>query len=150
VCTVRLSGIRGARVRTAQQGLHVPSEDLDEQRILRRYRQAFIGLAFAWRTILVVGIKLPETTDLAVAAVLVLYVWGLVPYLALAALAAEIRHRHLSLSSSVLLLVGDVMSGIGVLRPGSSTDAVALLTYPFLATFGLIPITWLVSWLLNR
>lgn len=130
--------------------MQVSSEDLDERQVLRWYRGSSIGLAFAWRTVLVVGLELPETTDLAVGAVLVLYVWGLFPYLALAALAGRIRHRSLLLSSSALLLVGDVASGLGVLRPGSSTDAVALLTYPFLATFGLIPITWLVSWLLNR
>ena len=29
-----------------------------------------------------------------------------------------------------------------LLRPGSSTDPIALVTYPFLATLGLIPITW--------
>jgi hypothetical protein len=53
-------------------------------------------------------------------------------------------------ASTLVLFGADVMSGIGVLRPGSSTDAVALLTYPFLATFGLVPITWFVAWLLKR
>jgi hypothetical protein len=130
--------------------MHVPLNDSNEQRFLRSYRGALLGLAFAWRTILVVGLVLPEAAHLLVAAVIVLYVWGLAPYLALVGLAARIGNRRLLLTSSVLLFSGDVLSSFGSLRPGSSTDAIALLIYPFLATFGLIPITLLVGWVLNR
>jgi hypothetical protein len=70
--------------------------------------------------------------------------------LALTLLAVRIGHRRVLVASTLVLFGADVMSGIGVLRPGSSTDAVALLTYPFLATFGLVPITWFVAWLLKR
>jgi hypothetical protein len=126
------------------------SKDSNEQRFLRAYRCALIGLPLAWRTILLVGLVLPEALHLLVAAVIVLYVWGLAPYLALAALAGRVGNRPLLLTSSALLFGGDVLSSMGVLRPGSSTDAVALLVYPLLASFGLIPVTLLVGWLLNR
>jgi hypothetical protein len=85
-----------------------------------------------------------------VGALVMLYAWGLAPYLVLAVLAARIGRRRLLLTSGVLLLAGDVLSGMGVLRPGASTDAIALVTYPFPSIFGLIPLTWLASWLLRR
>jgi hypothetical protein len=128
----------------------VSVDDPNEQRFLRLYRRALLGLAIAWRTILLGGLELPEEAHLIVGAVVVLCVWGLAPYLVFAGLAGRIGHRPTLLTSSVVLFGGDVMSGIGVLRPGSSTDAVALVMYPFLATFALFPVTWLVARLLGR
>jgi hypothetical protein len=122
----------------------------NEQRFLRTYRRAILGAAFAWRAILLIGLKLPEEADLMVGAVMVVCAWGLAPYLVFAGLAHRIGHRPLLLISSLVLFGGDIMSGIGALRPGASTNAVALITYPFLAIFGLFPITWLVSRFLNR
>lgn len=130
--------------------MRISMKNSDEQEFLRAYRRGLLGLALAWRTSLLVRLELPETVDLIVTAVIMLYAWGLAPYLALAGLAARIGHRRLLLTCSVLLLGGDILSGIGVFRHGSSTDAVALFTYPLIATFGLIPITWFMGWLLNR
>jgi hypothetical protein len=129
--------------------MHMSLGDSNEQRFCRAYRIALLGLALAWHTVLLVGVQLPEGPDL-VGAVMLLGAWGLAPYLLLAGLADRISHRPVLLTSSVFLFGGDVMSGMGVLRPGSSTDAVAIATYPCFAIFVLVPITWVVSWFFNR
>ena len=123
------------------------SKNLDEQRFLRIYRGTLVALALAWRSVLFINLV---RSDWVVAAVLVLYAWGLAPYLALVGLAARFRPRPLLLVSSALLFGGDILTGVGVLRPGSSTDVVALFTYPLFAIIGLIPLTWILGWLLNR
>jgi hypothetical protein len=120
-----------------------------EQRFVRGYRRALLGLALGWRTIFLISFGVLNEVQWPVA-MLMIYACGLAPYLALAGLASRIVHRRPLLTSGALLFSGDVLSGIGVLRPGSSTDAVAIFTYPLLATFVLVPITWFVSWLLNR
>jgi hypothetical protein len=130
--------------------MHLSLKNSNEKGFLRTYRRALLGLALAWRTILLISIELPNEADLIVGAVVVLCVWGLAPYLLFAGLAHWIGHRPTLLTSSLVLFGGDVMSGIGVLQPSSSTDPVAVITYPFLATFGLFPVTWLVGRLLDR
>jgi hypothetical protein len=128
----------------------VSIEDASDRRFLRGYRLTVLGAAVAWRTVLAVGLSLPDETGSFASAVVVLYGWGLLPYLALAGVAGKVYHRGLLVTSSVLLFAGDVLSGVGVLRPGSSTDAVALFTVPLFATFGFVPVVWLVGKLLNR
>lgn len=131
-------------------GMQLVLNDLSEERFGRIYRRALLGMGIAWRTVLAFGLKLPEETNTLLIAVIVLYAWGLVPYVALAGVATRVGHRGLLITASVLLVAGDMLSGMDVLRPGSSTAAVVLFTFPLAGLFGLVPVVWLLSWLLER
>jgi hypothetical protein len=65
---------------------------------------------------------------------ILLLVLGSCPYLLAGVLAGRMRHVLSLITVTVLVVVADALAIAGALFPGSSTDAVALVTEPILVT----------------
>jgi hypothetical protein len=83
------------------------------------------------------------------AAVLV-FVLGMSPYGALAAVARWIRYPAMAILGGLVLLVTDASAGYSVLRSTSSTAGVALVIQPLLGLLVVVPITIVFALFVRR
>ena len=83
-----------------------------------------LGVAAVWRLVLIFDQRLLQRGRITPA--VFLFMWGLLPYAVAAGLSRRLSRRALLLLSGVLLST-DFVAGTGAIRPGVSTDPVALL-----------------------
>jgi F0F1-type ATP synthase assembly protein I len=98
----------------------------------RAFAIVLLGVAAVWRLVLIFDQRLLQRGRITPA--VFLFMWGLLPYAMAAGLSRRLSRRALLLLSGVLLST-DFVAGTGAIRPGVSTDPVALLTQP---VFGIL------------
>jgi len=85
-----------------------------------------------------------------VSAATLVFMLGMSPYGALAALARWIRYPAMAVLGGLVLLVTDAGAGYSVLRSTSSTAGVALVIQPLLALLVVIPVTVVFALFVRR
>ena len=102
------------------------------RRYVRNFRVGLLVWVLLSRVALFASIQIP--LERRVRAGILLLVLGSCPYLLTGVLAGRIRNVVSLIALTVLVVVFDALASAGALLPGSSTDAVALVTEPIFVT----------------
>lgn len=98
------------------------------------------------------GASLPVVTELRGGDPNIWYVlWALFPYIAYYLASSKSKSAGAIIGGGVLILGFDILIRIQVFYlPGSSTDAIALLTMPFWQSVIIMPIGFLLGWFVEK
>ncbi len=81
---------------------------------------------------------------------LMIILFGLPPYVALAIMAGRIAHKVILIVAAIFIVAGELATFWGVIHSRSSTGAVALFFEPFLAAIIVVPLAWYIAYVLRH
>lgn len=116
-----------------------------DAKFYRLYRGALLALGIAWKLVVFMqpiarrGSSLLGTDGL-------IFLWGLLPYVLLVALARRVGSKVVLVLAAVLVVGTDLIAGRAAMFPQSSTDPVALFFQPFFAVVLIIPLALLAGY----
>jgi hypothetical protein len=114
-----------------------------DQRFIRAYRIAVLAVGFLWR----MAILNPFGARHALEAVVLSLGIGLLPYAALACLAACVRVRWVLVAAASAAFGLDLWAWLGARLSHSSTAGVAVMLVPLYSLVLVLPVAALVAWL---
>ena len=125
-----------------------PAADGGSSKSFNWFRVVLIGFGGTWQTFLIVRLILPYPHRTG--SVLFGLLWGILPYVVLAALARQIRNRVVLILAAAIQCVTHVMVGMDALHPQRSTAGLGLGLQPLFGIFILIPSAILLGYLIGR